>query len=289
MERYTALARQAASVPMLPSHHYSGLLGAYTTSDLLRQQQPTSFSCLMPAPTTSPSPHSPVTSSEKQPADINSKAKLDVVKADKGRKRRRSSSRDQPVSSSSSSSSKKPAWELNLLAPSSVDNTVLLRPPPSLTTPPAVAPPTEIRLPTQPLDISCVKSMTTTGLRQLPPAAVVTSCSSPSSSNTVTLLRGIRAKGGKDNNNVNPGEKKLFVRPFEDDYDNTCSSSKKRKHNILQVTAETFQPQQQLEALPEAEKLPATKSVCINPITVNNNNNIIIDKMPKVRLVCHYR
>ena len=57
------------------------------------------------------------------------------------------------------------SWDLNLTPPSTtvvpLENNPL-RPPPSLATPPTVvAPhPAEIRLPTQPLDISCVKNMT---------------------------------------------------------------------------------------------------------------------------------
>ena len=137
-----------------------------------------------------------------------------------------------------------------------------------------VAPPAplDIQLPTQPLDIASVRSMTTKMT-----ASTVAMTSTASSPSTVSLLRGIRAKSGSvatTNNNKecnatkSKSPKKLFVRPFEDDYSNPAVV-KEDYNNDLSIQDEVAGGQD----LEHHQEPTATLAAILN-----NNNNIVPGK-----------
>ena len=135
-----------------------------------------------------------------------------------------------------------------------------LRPPPCLTTPPSIVTPVDIRLPTQPLDISCVKNIAVSAAPALPmpPELKGEPCNAENSSKSVNVLRSVRSKSSsKDSHMPNSVPiKKQFVRPFEDDYNTDYSLKHEDSDNIKH----------------EEESRP----VVVSLLNSNNNNNVII-------------
>lgn len=199
------------------------------------------------------------------------------------------------------SPAKKHSWDINSTSSDAITtNSNLLRPPPSLTTPPEVVapPPAEIKLPTQPLDINAVKNMayniappfvpppmTTSAADTLVASTSMSPISSSSSStssmasksssqsnSTVSLLRGIRAKGssertGTQQNTKSISAKKPFVRPFEDDYTNNSEECTPKTEVVVQTEKSNLNNNN----LDNGEKLEKEETNGQEVLNINNN------------------
>ena len=198
------------------------------------------------------------------------------------------------------SPAKKHSWDINSTSSDATTTTSnLLRPPPSLTTPPEVVapPPAEIKLPTQPLDINAVKNMayniappfvpppmTTSAADTLVSSTSMSPISSSSSStssmasksssqsnSTVSLLRGIRAKGSSERtgtpNTKSISAKKPFVRPFEDDYTNNSEECTPKTEVVVQTEKSNLNNNN----LDNGEKLEKEETNGQEVLNINNN------------------
>ena len=239
MERYTSLARlhypwaAAAAPPTQPA-------AAVAAATELLPSFPTYFSTT----STSSNNSSTITTTSASPSPE--------------RKRRRSS---KEVSTS-------PPAKKSLHEMPTTTGAPTLRPPPCLTTPPSIVTPVDIRLPTQPLDISCVKDI---AVSAAPPPLPIPSemkgepCNAENSSKTVNVLRNVRSKSSSKDLHMSIGVphgiKKQFVRPFEDDYNTT-------DYTLKHEDSEHIKPEEE-ESSPAIVSLPEA-------LLKNNNNNVIM-------------
>ena len=276
--------------PALPSSNASS---ASTLSTLLSTT--TSTSSITPftstpdlSTTQSPHIHSAATGSSS-----TDKPQQEIVHSEKVAGGKRKS-----IGGDLASPAKKPAWDVSTASDASATSN-LLRPPPSLTTPPEVVapPPAEIKLPTQPLDINAVKNMaysisppfvppmTTSATADTLVASTsmtpVSSSSSPTSStapksgsqsnSTVSLLRGIRAKGSSERTGTqitkSISSKKPFVRPFEDDYTNNSEECTLKTEVVVQTEKSNLNNNN----LDNGEKIDKEETNGQEVLNINNN------------------
>ena len=97
---------------------------------------------------------------------------------------------------------------------------------------------------------------------------------------TVSLLRGIRAKNGSGQSN-NSASKKLFVRPFEDDYGNNNETFIKTefKENVDNEKSNLIIANNEMMVDTNATTNTTIERSCIKQETselLNINNNVIV-------------
>ncbi len=157
-------------------------------------------------------------------------------------------------------------------------------------------------MPTQPLDINTVKSMQAQSANPLPPpSTVVPPIATPSTpptlpskatppqtssigesrskspvnnkNNTVSLLRGVRAKKSEVEHDK---RKRLFVRPFEDDYNNRNNSGNSSPDLFSeppQIEIHTSKKLSKLLTAAKTEQRASAFNNNNNTLLLNNNNN----------------